>query len=1532
MPVPYLSFRTPDQILRTQDFEKRRRDMFKWMEPLAMQGMSDFSGMQTPDRMLQNPSPLAPQTLGGIPQTNRLSPGPATGGWRPFETPPEWENPRMRPAPSRRSRASEQEQGLLSGGMPLPPWLERAGETMEGAVGQGQEAVGMAKEASQLLKLVGAYRRIEAKFDARLKKREIGVREFFNMPGTERALVLWPDIPRKEALAKAEAAGIPTQATQPTIGPADPNAPRPLPAGPRETYGVKRDENTEYGFPGRGTVFPEEVGSPIEALKAIDEPGREIGALAAGALRLSAETTGLPVAGPLGGAGASTETLQLINDRGLGPGLSQAGEEIPFAKDVLNPINFVALPIIDAQLAALLGAGFSRLPVMYRAGRRVLPMTRAKQLAQDLTKVSGNAEHPAEVRRAAMDALDSMNKESAAALPVPARPAAEAAQPAVREGVPSAGVQEPTGLGAARFAETPQATAEGQGMFPFEARQGEVGRITKEMEEAYEANRTIVGETPLEQAQRDDVADALLRKVHPRVDKVGRRLPPGERVALAEEVTRPQYHGVEDFDTFEQRWQGRYRNNLMTWVDDRLAPLRGVDREGQRAVRDHVIMRNLYVSVEQSRARMATLRWAGTAKAVLDLQTFGHKTGYALAIKPKPGAMKGVHPDLVQRVDDIAQFPDDYIITPEQRAALDEQTQIFEFQNQAEQRQGIDVMPVKETYRPWVVTKIAKGDPAGLRGTMRQRYPNTHPFFTRERKFKDIRQLYAAGYKTADPLSAMATRLELGVGAIGDQQMIRRIQKLGVKPSEKIDKVVVDELRAARQGYSQARAKATQTGSVADRDAAVRAQTKLAEAKRVRDLAAKRVKEQRPVVFGRSVTPAAGQELSRFMEDLGPFVDVTDDLFQLMRTSMITADHGSLLIQNWTTFWRDNPRWLQAAGLSLRHAADAPWDWIVRNPEAIDNALTYGFAVAPEEFILMRGGSLSRAVGQLPVIKQSQNMFEMNIFLAQVERSKPHFRVAKTQDELLDLAATVRRSTGSALMPGLTKRQAWLQGKLWFAPSFTAALHSFLMDPLVLKGAARREAIRTVGQAFGGAAAATIALNQFINGEMPNMTDPDKPGFWGVWDGNSYAYPFGPFQPIIEAMARTARGDPKALPKLVTDKTSVPGRWALRIAEVMGLPVEEIRGPSYERPEAKYEGESAWSAAKRGLMEEMPIGPMQAIEGIREGGGWLPGLETIGGRVRVETPAQELRRRFQDKFKREYDPSRRDAALAETDSELGPIYQRAHERALEKGSKYALEKGELGQFLQQEEQEMGVGDAARAYLADPKTEGPGFVERYRAFSKLAAIAAARDYFGKDFETSDDPMAKTYREMNELNPYAPEFEDEETGKVDWDMFFSVYDAEFAKLPKALQKAIETRTKLSDPDAIEVEKDYKVARGLVGDLHEIVPIVNLSLENYEDMLVFRHDARKNGLEAIDKYGDEGNWEWHALLIKTGEMQGKSDNFVVWAWDIGKTNYKQEFMNPKYVDFLADHEDEIRPFYPEIYERKWLLEELHRRRGAR
>ncbi|KKN44428.1 hypothetical protein LCGC14_0693090 [marine sediment metagenome] len=276
-PVPYRSFRSPDQTLRSLDHEKRRKKMFDFMQPQAVQGLDNFvSSQQIPGTMgppLPGQQLLTPQALSGIPTMQRPS---FQGGATIQERLP-------RPEPE-----------------PQPDILQETGRERG----------------------LNVYRSMRPDLDDLLRARGIKPEHFLKLDSSGKTELLFPEEFAKDGLFAVQD------------------------FEKKEQVALQQD--VPEGPGAKGLL-------PLAGL--VEETGREIGAVATGGIRVAGEQA-------LTGAGFDVPqpATEQLKEGGL-TGLIEAGEEVAVdvpkvgplgAPDVLNPLNWIALPIIDPAVAKAL--------------------------------------------------------------------------------------------------------------------------------------------------------------------------------------------------------------------------------------------------------------------------------------------------------------------------------------------------------------------------------------------------------------------------------------------------------------------------------------------------------------------------------------------------------------------------------------------------------------------------------------------------------------------------------------------------------------------------------------------------------------------------------------------------------------------------------------------------------------------------------------------------------------------------------------------------------------------------------------------------------------------------------------------------------------------------------------------------------------------------------------------------------------------------------------------------------------------------
>jgi len=416
-----------------------------------------------------------------------------------------------------------------------------------------------------------------------------------------------------------------------------------------------------------------------------------------------------------------------------------------------------------------------------------------------------------------------------------------------------------------------------------------------------------------------------------------------------------------------------------------------------------MVRRAVFVAEEQQKARAAFMGWLADSRGTLDLDG----KGIARGVGVKPGA--DIPASVRGRLDDIVEHPEDYVLPPEQSKAITQLQHTFNAVTQHQLEAGVDVREVMGAYFPRIVKKSPKGAPKArsLRLTSR-------PGHAKPRQFADIREGAAAGFEYINPVESVQHRFDTGVESIGNRRTFEGIKELGQKPSERVPQGTRDAYMAARAQY---------IGEAGQPSARTSENAKALEVAK-RDLRVAATKANEPHIgevkaFGRIFPEEVTTEMAKYVDIDDP--GALDTFFRIQRATATSSDLSALLVQGGNLFYRNNIAWWKSAGYSIAALAKEPVGYVSRNIDSIQRGIEAGAIRPPSEFLLREGGGAVQHVGRLPVIKQAQRSFEWFVFVGQSEWWKGAERMGMTTAERAELAAVIRKGTGSMLRPGLTK-------------------------------------------------------------------------------------------------------------------------------------------------------------------------------------------------------------------------------------------------------------------------------------------------------------------------------------------------------------------------------------------------------------------------------------------------------------------------------------------------------------------------------
>lgn len=1012
------------------------------------------------------------------------------------------------------------------------------------------------------------------------------------------------------------------------------------------------------------------------------------------------------------------------------------------------------------------------------------------------------------------------------------------------------------------------------------------------------------------------------------VEAGSKPLPPHIRAQMMGEIEDPRVP-LMGWDEFAELWGPRFQENWVTKAQDFLGgvvkPLRRTPQAV--AVRNAMVMSDLYTGVQKTRMRALLFDWIGRHSSTLGLRQ--GKFARNVAVREGADISKG----LEQRVMHIAEHPEKYIPTTEQRAALDELQAVGDHVLQQELRHGIDIEPIVGEYVHRIVTHVPEGMPkprAGLPGGG-LRFPRVRPPYARGRSEVGLEALWGAGYRYADDLESIAARWDTAVDAIANRKTLDTIKDLGIKPSARVPEEVREAARVARDEFKAARVTAKSNPTTVNRAALAEAETNLVNSRHALRLAAKHAAEGQPKVFGRITSPEAAEELARYLDVAGP--GAVEEAFRLARANMIMGDLSAMGIQGWYTFWRDTPTWINASARSLQAFAENPYAFVVRNIDAIERGTRYGAIFPPTEFLLRMGGGLTRRFGRLPFVKQTQRSFEWWMFTAQTLRWKAVEGVTKSADELLELAAVLRKQTGVSLMPGLTKAQR-RGSQVFFAPKFLAAMLGTLTDA-AKAGPAGWEARRTVATAFGGATAAVVAGN-ITQGKKPNLSDPDEPGFFGIRAKKGWLYPLGPFQPLVVALYRNGRAtqdlvqgetprprDLQAWPRFMESKLNVYEQALLRMAEATGLPLESIRGQPFRGPAFGERGTETQEATRFG-----PIGIVQAAEGIARGA-YVTAAEVAGVRTTVQTPYQQVRETWErERGNRNipdvpFDEAAQRWQIAEQDPVLAPLVEQMYGRSEEMGTPGAERAGAAEDVRLRLEESTGlIAEAQRIGDGQPGAKAD-FARAFDEYSDQAVGMNKTVYLdvAREISSEEQEKVRVYYEHLETGRASGKYRDPETGEFDHNAFYAESDRLFDELLPQTRKAMEEDIKSVNPLVRQYEPEYREARQIRSEAYEMPRHQGISIEEEREARDFRSLVDQARDRMAGGGLDPGDVTIQ-LYLAVAEDNGVAPKVAYLAFAL-RPNSKGEISlrDIRYAEFLIDNASKLAPYFPQLYPRRML-----------
>lgn len=944
------------------------------------------------------------------------------------------------------------------------------------------------------------------------------------------------------------------------------------------------------------------------------------------------------------------------------------------------------------------------------------------------------------------------------------------------------------------------------------------------------------------------------------------------------------------------------------------------------------IKNGIFKAIEGNRVNLAVTRWK---KGMLDAFDWGPDWTAQVSLKP---GVKGVPKKAQGHIEDLLVHTDDYVLTDAQRVTLDHGRGLRDNMLQQQLANGVDVLPVQGEYMRRIVRATPEGQvrngvvPRG--GRIGGRKGSQKP-----RSFKDIRDGFRAGYDyERDPFSLMNLRLHEGVTTIADKRALKLVAAEGETLAERVPMHIREEAVASRQRLVEARKVASKKGATeADKLAWEVARRDHIQARKVWIEVRRRVHEPS---WGEVRGPGNRIFDEQFAKELTEWAGSgTESVIQqanlLVRAFKTTLDFSATGVQLGITMLTHPIVWAKSSIRGVLSSMADPLTWAHANYEALDEGIRFGAIARPTEFLFADAGIASIPT-RIPFVgslfRGSNRAFQWAIIQAQTELWKIHRAGLTSQADLASAAASIRKQTGALEMAalGLGSKQHALESTAAFAARFFRANVGLLTD-LGMRGPRGRIARSTLGRFVVAGTTLTIGGHMALNGgKMPNLTDPNKPGWFKIRvSEDNYISLFGPMYPFMRLLAQDAdllaRGKiteiHRPLQFFITSKAGIPYRTAYdlylasrgRETNVFGdrLPTDPL------------------SAAEFTARQFAPIGPEQAAEGLARG--QPEALAEVGGfNVTPISPFGKLLEAWNEVRGTGNIPDRpfnfeTDFNTAEQDERLAPLVQAVHERSRRRGTEGAQRAERISAVRLELEDRLDLPLLAQGITEDKPRAASEFAFAWDDYTQQMVGVFASEYLGVESnrQTEEGRLLQAYQQIE-----MRDFRDPETLEVDRDAFFAAKDAAFAALPLDLQLSIENNIRSENPTVQEAETQIKEAKRLRSEFYEMPKYLDPGksdeemLEYEKRLAEFMAFVVQELARAKREFGEDFSLSRPEAAIILGQRDFGDKQLGEDAALIFRGKVKR---NPERLQFLDTHQDVLARFFPNLYRLKAAREAL-------
>ncbi len=488
---------------------------------------------------------------------------------------------------------------------------------------------------------------------------------------------------------------------------------------------------------------------------------------------------------------------------------------------------------------------------------------------------------------------------------------------------------------------------------------------------------------------------------------------------------------------------------------------------------------------------------------------------------------------------------------------------------------------------------------------------------------------------------------------------------------------------------------------------------------------------------------------------------------------------------------------------------------------------------------------------------------------------------------------------------------------------------------LLQKNPAVRKLVAQDIATFMGMGLSLLAAAHY-SGAASVELDPRSSNFAKIRAGPLHVDPWGGFQQYVRLIAQMATGQRKVALGDIQEISRIEAFatfWDNKLAPAISLASDVIVG---ETTLGEPLDATLGTVKREAFNRLLPLITQDVVDAFREMGAWggaiAAPLAWFGVGVQSYTPrAVQIAQLIGEDLERgdlgvnddgsaisyKEVPLRRNDLAPSDQVRFDQLHPDILQEALERER-----RSERGAFAIQRIEELGLTNLADQIAAGEESLVPGFMDRYVALRSERAIVAELEFEGVQFPEANTEAGRLLNEYFSLRPEDFMAEDGSRDFSAWyDARASVLD-KLAELDSEVVIAIRNRPILDvagNENLNSIEQRALRAMGLRDDAP--VPLRFQTAQEYNELRDFYRQVAEFRTDTINRFGRVPDMERAIRVL--GLRLDKSEDFINFAvLARSGTTSRDKLRNPQFDLYLIRNREELRPFFPDLYNQRLQL----------